>query len=155
MPELPEVEAFKKYIQKHAMKKKIAEVHISDASVIKGVSASTFKKDLVKESFSKVERRGKYVIIHLSHLKKLLIMHFGMSGFLYYSKDAEEKVRFSRVAFIFTDHAVLHWLDIRKFGKVWLVDSIDKIKGLSQLGPEALKITKKQFEELSRILKRS
>lgn len=148
MPELPEVEAFKEYLEHHCMHQQIAEVHIKDKQVIKRISAANFQKSLADTAFKKVERRGKYLVIHLQHSKKLLVMHFGMTGFLYYTKDLAEKVRFSCVAFVFKNNSVLHWISIRKFEKLWLVDFINEIKPLHEMGPEPLALTKKQFLDL-------
>jgi formamidopyrimidine-DNA glycosylase len=145
MPELPEVEAFKEYIQKHCLHKKIQEIEVTDSASIKGASPLTLKRKLIHHSFSNVQRFGKYVVIQLSAMQELLVMHFGMSGFVYYTKDVDQIVKFSRVNFIFKDNSILHWIDLRKFGKVWLISNVEQIKGLAALGPDALKISQKQF----------
>lgn len=147
MPELPELESFKKYVQLHALHKKIVDVESSDKAVIKKISFPLFKKELIGTTFDTAERKGKYLVISDSSDEKL-IMHFGLTGFLIYSKNKDESVRFSTVQFIFKDNSVLHWCSLRKFGKIWLVKNIDQIKELSQLGPNPLKMHKKDFLNL-------
>lgn len=144
MPEIPEVEAFKSYITAHCLRKQIEDIKVTDTSSLKKVSVATFKKTLIGHRFTKVQRLGKYLIIDIAHTDKKLVMHFGLTGSLVYTTDKQEKVRFSRVAFIFAK-GMLHWTDLRKFGKVWLVDDLQKIQGLKKLGTDALSITKKQF----------
>ena len=134
MPELPEVEAFKSYFEVHCLNKVIAQVTCNDTRVIKGVSFATLKKDLVTRKFTHAHRRGKYLIIDISSTDQKLVMHFGLTGSLEYTKNIDLDVRFSVVQFIFKDHSVLHWNSIRKFEKIWLVDSLDDIKALKNLG---------------------
>lgn len=144
MPELPEVEAFKAYITAHCMRKPIVDIKVADTSVLKKVSAATFKKALIGHAFKSVHRLGKYLVIEIRNVDKKLVMHFGLTGSLVYMSDDQEAVKFSRIEFIFKK-GVLHWTDLRKFGKVWFVDDTAQIPGLKKLGIDALAITKKQF----------
>jgi formamidopyrimidine-DNA glycosylase len=144
MPEIPEVEAFKSYITSHALRKKIIDVKILDKAVIHKIVPAQFKKSLIGHAFASVKRVGKYLIIALNNSDKKLVMHFGLSGSLFYTAHKNDAVRFSRVQFIFKN-AVLHWTCIRKFGKLWLCDDIKSISGLQHIGIDALAITKKQF----------
>jgi len=148
MPELPELEAFKWYVDSHCLNKVISQITSSDTRVIKGVSFATFKKTLIGNKFTHAQRRGKYLIIDISSTDKKLVMHFGLTGSLEYTKDPDLDVRFSVVRFIFKDHSVLHWKSIRKFEKIWLVDTIDDIKSLKNLGPDALALSLKEFTDI-------
>ncbi len=144
MPELPEVEAYESYIEAHCLHKMITDIKILDKSVIQKISAVQFKKSLIDHEFTSVERLGKYLIIDVSDSEKKLVMHFGLTGSPVYRTDKTELVKYSRVQFIFKN-AVLHWTDLRKFGKLWLVDDLQTITGLKKLGVDALAVTKKQF----------
>ncbi len=144
MPEIPEVTAFGAYIKKNCLAKSISDVQSSCPQLIKKVSFPTFKKTLIGDQFSSVDRRGKYLVISLKKSPKKLVMHFGLTGFLTYLKK-HEKVRFSCVVFIFKDNSELHWNSVRKFEKIWLVNSLDEIEGLKKLGPDPLELSEKQF----------
>lgn len=148
MPELPELEAFKSYIDRHCLKKIITAIGCSDMSVIKGIPSTAFKKALIGKKFVHTNRLGKYLIISLNDSDYKLVMHFGLTGSLTYTKDASEHVRFSMVTFIFKDHSVLHWNSIRKFEKIWLISDLDTIKPLKTLGPDPLTLSAKEFTEL-------
>lgn len=144
MPELPEVEALKSYVKEHCLHKIISDVEVMAQSVLQKISAVQFKKSLIGHKFTSVERLGKYLIIDISTSQKKLVMHFGLTGSLVYTTDKNELVKYSRIQFVFSN-SVLHWTDVRKFGKLWLVDDIQSITGLKKLGLDALAITKKQF----------
>ncbi|MBN2267533.1 MAG: Fpg/Nei family DNA glycosylase [Candidatus Babeliaceae bacterium] len=148
MPEMPEVEAFKKYVELHSLHKKIVEVTVSVEKVIQGISPTVFKKRLANASFSKVERKGKYLIITLSPSPEKLVFHFGLTGFLMYEKSPKIDVHFSRTSFIFSDQSILHWCSIRLFGKIWLVKNLATIKEIANLGPNALTLSEKKFLNL-------
>ena len=121
MPELPEVESFKYILAHHALHKKIKKVAIKDTRLIKGISASSFEKNLVGHNFASVDRIGKMLVVTIKDSDVTLIMHFGLTGFLVFSKTEQEKVKFSQVDFLFADSSVLHWLTVRKFAKLWLL----------------------------------
>lgn len=148
MPEIPEVEAFKYIIEKNCLNKKIDDVQILVTKIIKEISPQNFKKDLIDHKFSEVKRMGKYLVIDLSSSQNKLIMHFGLTGSLVFTKNLKDRVDFSAVNFIFSK-AVLHWISIRKFEKLWITKNIDKISGLKDLGPDALTISKNEFLKLA------
>lgn len=147
MPEIPEVEAYKKIIEDNCLNKKILSIDAPAKQLIKKISFDAFKKNLIGLEFESVDRKGKYLVINISDSDYKLVMHFGMTGFLIYSKDLKEKIRFSAVNFIFKG-AILHWMSVRKFEKIWLVKDIDELH-LNKLGPDALKIPQKDFLDLS------
>lgn len=103
---------------------------------------------MIGQEFASVEREGKYLILSLKPSAKKLVMHFGLTGFLVVTKKSED-VRFSQVRFYFKNNMILHWCDIRKFGKLWLVNDTKEIKGLAQLGPDPLKITQSEFLKIT------
>ena len=145
MPEIPELEAFKYIVKTHCLHKKINNVESLNKKLIK-ISFPVFKKELIGHTFDSTERKGKYLLIYMSD--GILVMHFALTGFLVYAKNSDEKVQFTCVKFIFNDDSVLHWISIRKFAKMWLVKNINEIKGLCELGVDALKVSKKEFLNL-------
>ncbi len=144
MPEIPEVTAFGAYVKNHCLKKVITLVQSTAPQLIKNINLAAFKQILVGDQFESVSRLGKYLVIDLKKSKKKLVMHFGLTGFLTYLHN-HENVRYSCVNFIFNDHSELHYNSVRKFGKLWLIDSIDEIKELKNLGTDPLKFSEKQF----------
>ncbi|OGB97838.1 hypothetical protein A3F06_00395 [candidate division TM6 bacterium RIFCSPHIGHO2_12_FULL_36_22] len=104
MPELLEFEAYKYVIKSKCLNKKIDDVESSAKSLVKDIPFSVFKKGLINQKFDSVDRKGRYLIIHVSSGDKL-VMHFGLTGFLIYSKDTN--VKFSRVNILFKNTDIL------------------------------------------------
>lgn len=147
MPELPEVQAYGYYLSQNCLNKKIIDIKSLDPDLIEN-DFSDFKKAIINKKFTSVNRKGKYLIISLSGSNKKLIMHFGMTGTLNYQKSKDIKVKYSKVTFIFNDNSALHWINIRKFAKIKLIDSINQDKSLQKLGPDPLELKEKQFLDI-------
>ncbi|MCX6702042.1 MAG: DNA-formamidopyrimidine glycosylase [Candidatus Zambryskibacteria bacterium] len=124
-----------------------------------------FKKEIVGEKVKNAERRGKNVLIHLTHNKTILI-HMKMTGHLLYGKytlknkkwKSKEKFlsdsfnEFIRLIFTLSNGKHLAFSDMRKFAKVILFETSNKdnVIDLIQLGPEpipdlSLQLFKKQL----------
>ncbi|MFQ6115418.1 MAG: DNA-formamidopyrimidine glycosylase family protein, partial [bacterium] len=74
-----------------------------------------------------------------------LVFHFGMTGSLHYTKTGSEKDKSAQLVFEFADGYELRWLCLRKLGKVYLVEDINQIKLLKQMGPEPSQLPKGDF----------
>lgn len=122
MPELPDVELFKKYLDKHALGKKIDEVEVLENKVVRGVSEKKFKEAFENDSFKKTERHGKWLIARTSK-GKTLAMHFGMTGKLVVTSHGKQRPPFSRVEFDFKGKEKLSFADRRKIDGMELVES--------------------------------
>lgn len=149
MPELPELEGFKYYIEQHCLKKTIKDVVVDEAKILQGISAASFKKNLVGHSFANVQRYGKYLVIALTTSDEKLVFHFALTGSLNYVKKAQEKVRFSAIHYLFSDGSALYFTVIRKFAKTWLVKNIKAMKAITSLGPDALELSWQEFIKLA------
>lgn len=145
MPELPEVESYRAYVCKTSLHKKIVDVTAVTSTVFRKTNLRDIKKNVKGRSFEDVSRRGKYLILTLQGSSKKIVMHFGLTGSLAYTKNVREKVPYSKVIFFFAGHSALHWIDVRKFGAVYLVDQLEEIPALKDMGPEPLTLSKKQF----------
>ena len=77
MPELPEIEITKRSLLKMINKAKIIDIKIYNKNLRYKITNS-LSRSLVGEKILRISRRSKYLIFHFD--KKLLLMHFGMSG---------------------------------------------------------------------------
>ncbi len=148
MPELPDVENFKRYFKKTALNKKIVNIECFAKDLIKRISFKDFKNKLIGKSFKDAWRRGKFLIIEIKQIPEKLVFHFGMTGSFYYLKPEESKTkrdRFIRLIFKFEDGDELHWLNLRKLGRVYLVKDLKEIELLKEMGPEPLMLSEKSF----------
>jgi formamidopyrimidine-DNA glycosylase len=143
MPELPEVETIKRELEKAILGKKIKEVYIHRATVIRQPSPEKFKKELEGAIFKNVLRKAKVLILELDNGKSLVI-HLKMTGQLIYPGDGKK----SRVTFKLSDGKTLDFNDQRLFAELRLLDNWRDLKFIQGLGPEPFDITPEQFKEM-------
>ncbi|MDP3041975.1 MAG: bifunctional DNA-formamidopyrimidine glycosylase/DNA-(apurinic or apyrimidinic site) lyase [Candidatus Omnitrophota bacterium] len=143
MPELPEVETIKTDLQKIACGKKIVRVLIHNPKVIRQPAPAVFKRSLEGLRIKRVFRRGKLLILELSH-GKFLTMHFKMTGQLVTPGGSKN----SRVAFVLDGGMVLDFNDQRLFGELRLVNDWKKLEFVQRLGPEPFDLTSADFKDM-------
>jgi len=109
------------------------KVTILDAKLVCGGSVKEVRCELIGQKVESLERRGKYLIFHLSNGRSL-IMHLRMTGNLLL--NPKDVGRYARAVFHFSNGHLLVFSDRRRLGKIWLVDDADIVVG--KLGPEPL-----------------
>jgi len=156
MPELPEVETtvrgLKKTILGLTIKNIWTDLKTTDKRKVDTVANSKyfifFKKEVINKKIKSIERRAKNILLNLSNNKTILI-HLKMTGYLFYGKDP--KIKFAHVVFSLSNKRYLVFSDMRKFGKITLLETktIQNSKHLKNIGPEPLEknFTYKKFEE--------
>ncbi len=144
MPELPEVETFKRYLDKTSLKQVIKNIQVTDHRILK-TEESHLISSLNGKRFESSIRHGKYLLVHLK--PRYLVMHFGMSGNLEYYDNKDDPPKFSKVIFQFDNGFNLAYISIRMFGKVSVANSIEEFIENKKLGPDAYKMTLEDFQE--------
>jgi formamidopyrimidine-DNA glycosylase len=145
MPELPEVEQTKRYLEKYALNRRIISVMVLDGGILEEIDEQTFRQDLIGRSMTNAGRRGKQMFIGLDD-GSFLTIHLGMTGDMIISED-DQVPKYSRLALRFEDGANLFYVDQRKFGAIGVVGSIDRFVVEHRLGPDALCINRSDFVE--------
>ena len=135
MPELPEVETTLRGIEPHILNKEITSVNIRQPSLRWSVPTNLIQKKLVKNTFSGITRRGKYLLLQSS--QESLIIHLGMSGSLRISKEEDLK-KHDHIDICFSDGTILRYCDPRRFGCFLWTENPDTHFLLKDLGPEPL-----------------
>jgi len=143
MPELPEVETVKRELEKAVLGKKIVEVCVHHAAVIREPSVGKFKKGLRGAVIKKVLRKAKLLILELSGGNSLVI-HLKMTGQLVYPGDGRK----SRVSFRFSDGTALDLNDRRLFAELRLLGDWRALKFIRGLGPEPFDLSSGRFKEV-------
>ena len=133
MPELPEVETIKNELLPWVVGQSFTKVTIADAKVLCGRSAREVRRGLIGQKVERLERRGKYLIFHLSNGKSVII-HLRMTGSLLLSP--KEVGRYARAVFHLSNGHCFVFSDRRRLGKMWLVDDANTV--VCKLGPEPL-----------------
>ncbi len=148
MPELPDVEVFKQYLDATSLHKEIDRVKVHSTQVLEGISATKLRRRLEGHTFESTRRHGKYLFVRLND-GNWLVLHFGMTGSLKYFKDLDKDTPHDRFLIGFSNGYHLAYDSQRKLGKVGVVDDVKKFIKEKDLGPDALdaNFDMKAFEE--------
>src|SRR2546430_3293442 len=157
MPELPDVETFRRYLNATSLHQRLIGVDVRSAYVLKGVSARELERRLKGRCFESSRRHGKHLFVRANG-DLWLRLHFGMTGSLRYFKNEEQVPRpasaeasagrHARVLFLFENGCRLAFEDQRKFGEIGLIEDVNKFLKKRALGPDALEITFSQLREI-------
>lgn len=140
MPELPDVEIFKQYAEPCLLFRPVEYIEVVDPHIL-NISKAHLKWFEGKE-FTRAYRQGKYVFWGLDQ-QHWLVMHFGMTGNIYFGK--QERPQYSRLLFHFTSGTFLAFINPRKLGRIDYTESIDQFCATKQLGPDALDFSLQGF----------
>ena len=150
MPELPEVETYRRFIDQVAVGQTIIGLEVRDAHVL-AVPEDELRTALLGRTITGTSRLGKNCFLHLDN-GRLLVLHFGMSGDIGAFRDAPDAPRFTRVAWLLAGSGLhLAFIDPRKFGRIRLAESAEAYQKARKLGPDALLISAAELhQKLSR-----
>lgn len=147
MPELPDVETQKRYLDSTALYQEIDAVDVRDAIVLDSLTPAGLEHALVGQSFQSTRRHGKHLFVELKD-GAWLGMHFGMTGSLKYFKNPQENPDYDQVMFHFRNDYHLAYIMARKLGRIRLIDDLQAFLEGKQLGPDSLDIDFDAFHEL-------
>lgn len=168
MPELPDVEIQRRFIDRHARERLFEKVEIVDAEkVLTGTTAAELGRELEGERIVGTERLGKYLFNHLSSGSETLVFHFGMTGYLAFMEDrtlyvaggaesggAERRIEGGELPektkgiFIFSEGARLGFVNMRLLGSIFLVRDLAAFRRAHEIGPDALSLSREEFRRL-------
>jgi formamidopyrimidine-DNA glycosylase len=134
MPELPEVETFRRQLEPLLLGQRIKTLYVQELGLRMLLPADplVFNKQIQDKSINNISRRGKFLIFELDQELSILI-HLRMSGRLVVSKK-ELNDKHKRLEIEFHSGSRLNFIDIRRFGTFHLVNKTR----LTKLGPDLL-----------------
>ena len=137
MPELPDVEIFRNYLNATALHKKIKTVRVSDDRILSDVSRRTLQRRLKGRELQKTRRHGKHLFAKIS-ADGWLMLHFGMTGFLQFYKNRESRPPHVALEMVFEDDYRLAYDSQRRLGRVGLAKHPQTFAVEQNLGPDAM-----------------
>jgi len=138
MPELPDVEVFKQYLDATSLHQEIEEVDVRSRQVLEGSSVRSLQRGLEGRCFESTHRHGKNLFAGLDD-GNWLLLHFGMTGDLAYFKHIEDDPRYDRLLITFVNGYHLAYVSQRKLGELALIESAEGFVERNELGPDALR----------------
>lgn len=141
MPELPEVEMARRFVEKHLTGKRVNSLEILDKKMLASGSEREMKEAFLGRTIGEAHRHGKHLLVRIG--EDHLYIHLGMSGSLHLMKDGEraphERFRLG------LDGCALVLDDPRRFGRFGLYHRTEDLLAERGLGPDALTISEKAF----------
>src|SRR5690625_3558467 len=119
MPELPDVQVIKQYIDATSLHKKITRVEVKDESVLE-VVPQTLRKHVESQSIEETKRTGKYLFLSVD--SKWLAWHFGMTGNVNYTENSDAIPKHTLLLFHFNNGGRLTYICQRKLGSIDITD---------------------------------
>lgn len=138
MPELPEVETIRRALRDGGRNApsilgwQIEKVLIRWPKTIAEPSIAEFEQQIIGQRIENVSRRGKFIVIHLS--QQFLVVHLRMSGDLRVEDNQKDLNKHDHLIIWFDNDMHLAFNDARKFGRVWLLNDLDRL--FTKIGPE-------------------
>jgi formamidopyrimidine-DNA glycosylase len=153
MPELPEVETMVRGLRGALEGRTIRAVEVRDPFLLHGCTAKEFERRGRGAEVSKIDRRGKWVVMTLGAGRGMIVIQPRMTGgFRLASPDRPEHIR---IVFVLREPGEVVWFcDTRRLGKVtWYRDPAAAEAAFAKShGPDALEILS---DELAARLKRT
>lgn len=142
--ELPEVEVMRRDLERDVVGRRIKQVEVkSSRNAMRTIRRHPKRKDFTSRleghKVKKVERRGKYLLIHLDG-EEVLVAHFGMSGRFQRGTGRVAMAPHTHVVITFQQGGDLRFIDPRTFGELFATtpDELGKVKELQHLAIDPL-----------------
>jgi formamidopyrimidine-DNA glycosylase len=137
LPELPDVQVYKQYIDATSLHQEIEAVQVHSQQMLEGVDAQEIENRLGGRTFEGTRRYGKYLFVELDD-GDWLMLHFGMTGDLKYYKKPDKEPEYDQILFNFTNGYHLAYIMPRKLGEVRILDDPKDLIEAKELGPDVL-----------------
>jgi formamidopyrimidine-DNA glycosylase len=146
MPELPDVEVYRRELESKALNQRIAAVEVKTPRILGRFPAKRLIERLEGRRFTGTRRHGKRLYAALDD-GGFLGMHFGMTGALRYFTGEDPEPAFDRVRIDFANGRHLGYYNRRMIGRVALIPDADADVAERRLGPDALDLDLKTFKQ--------
>jgi formamidopyrimidine-DNA glycosylase len=142
--ELPEVEVMRRDLEKDVVGRRVKAAEVkSSRNAMRVIRRHGKRKDFTSRlegrKLSKIERRGKYILLLLDS-GDVLVTHFGMSGRFQRGNGRVAMEPHTHVVITFQQGGDLRFLDPRSFGEMFVTgaDELGKVKELQHIAIDPL-----------------
>lgn len=137
MPELPDVELFRRLAERHSVGEVVAKVEVLDPGSLSGVTPAALQRQLKARTLRSARRHGKVLLLETDDAA-VLAFHFGTNGSLQYVHRGDPEPRFARLCLDFAKGGQLAYLNPRRIGKAQFARSSSGFIRDEHLGPDVL-----------------
>lgn len=146
MPELPEVEFFRQYMNRTSLNQTIQGVEVTNSLILEEITVEQLSSKLKGKQFKSTRRHGKYLFANASR-DLWVVFHFGMTGFFSCLKQSEVVPNHARLLISFSNGNRLAYVCQRMLGRVTLTHSVEEYIKRKGLGPDALNMDFESFKK--------
>ena len=152
MPEAPELEVIKDFLNRRARGAEVLSGKVLRPSVLRPLAAE-LASDIAGRTIGTVDRRGKFLVFPLSG-DRLIIVNPMLTGRFQYCPPSQRVYKRTCIVLSLSTDMDLRYFDDRQMGRVYYVreDQIAEIPQLNDMGPDVL--SDMPFEEFQQRLKR-
>lgn len=150
MPELPDVETFRKRLYQRGLGRPVTAVDVRRRDLLVDVGQGELGSALKGAALETTRRHGKHLFARVSGAGCWLRLHFGMTGELSVSRtggDGEVEPDHTRLRLDFDDGGFLAYVNTRALGEIGLVEDVDAFLEERGLGPDARDLSEGGFAE--------
>lgn len=147
MPELPEVEILRRYVEATSLYQTIEKVEVKNSRILEKISTKNLMENLTGRQLLFTSRHGKILFVQLED-RLWLTIHLGMTGWLHYFQDIKAEPIHDRLLITFDNENHLAYGDQRMFGRIGLVEDPPSFIQGKNLGPDALDLNPTAFLKL-------
>ena len=138
MPEAPELEVVREFLDAHAVGARVERAEVVRPSVLRSLSGD-MAEDAVGRELAAVERRGKFVTLRLSG-DRLIVVNPMLTGAFQYCGAGDRVFKRTCFTLALSGGRELRYLDERQMGKAYYLaeDHLANVPGLARQGPDVL-----------------
>jgi formamidopyrimidine-DNA glycosylase len=137
VPELPDIEVMKEYLNGHVAGQTIASVDHVGALVVRNLAGGSVETILSERTVAIAGRYGKFLILSLNGGLHVVV-NFMLSGRLWYAPPAPRLGTRTFLALSLSGGRQLRYVDQTQMGKVYLTTDLSAVPTFSDQGPDAL-----------------
>ncbi|HZD17469.1 MAG TPA: DNA-formamidopyrimidine glycosylase family protein [Actinomycetota bacterium] len=151
MPELPDVEIRRRYLDATSLHDRIRGVDLRSPRLLRdsAMDGRSLTRALQGHALVETRRHGKYLFARLD-AHGWLVLHLGMTGDLRSFEHPAAEPTHTRMLLTFESGSHLAFQDQRTLGRIDLAEDIAWFVGRRGLGPDALDIERSTFDEATR-----
>jgi formamidopyrimidine-DNA glycosylase len=147
MPELPDVEVLRQYVDATSLHQTIEAVAIDAPRMLKHTATKTVRSWLEGADLAATRRHGKHLLVKTSR-GPWLVLHFGMTGRLDYAKRDHDPPRHARLLIDFSNGYWLAGIWQQCLAEIGLACDVGGFVKERELGTDALELDLPEFKDL-------
>ncbi len=149
MPELPDVEVFRRYVDATSLRRRVEHARVVDEGILEGATRQGASAALVGEPLEGTARHGKLLGV-ASASGRWLVLHFGMTGLVRAWEGDGEAPEHTALVLELAGGRRLAYTNRRRLGRISVAEDSGAFVEAQGLGPDAMSVDAESFAGLVR-----